>query len=201
MIEVKECRISPIGDGIDLWVKVINGPAYKNIYISKIAIVDQNHYVSSYPEDNIILEWKRDDPDGLNIISNPKEFKMCIRDEKLDLKKNFYFVYVQTTGEVLDNYCDCGNKLEILAAINMFPIYQTKINLLHDYVEKRGANGQALIDLSLKEELFVQSIKLREYGESIDMWNNLINYDIERGNYKCSIVSYDPLYSHDHSPI
>ena len=82
MVEIHESRVSPLGDGIFLWVNVIDGPDYANVYLEKIAIVQYDKFTIDYPDSqNILMEFKGDN------LEDKKEFKMTIFNVASTLKQ------------------------------------------------------------------------------------------------------------------
>ena len=152
MVEIHECRVSPLGDGIFLWTNVIDGPDYVNVFLEKIAIVQYDKFTIDYPDkQNILVELT-----GENLGEDRKEVKMTISSAAFDFERYFYFVYIKTIGQPTssngtETYCD--SDLVISAAVNLLPLYHTKIKLLKEYVKTCGKNEQLIIDIILKEEI------------------------------------------------
>ena len=189
MVEIHECRVSPLGDGIFLWTNVIDGPDYANVFLEKIAIVQYDKFTIDYPDkQNILVELT-----GENLGENRKEVKMTISSVAFDFERYFYFVYIKTIGQPTSNggtetYCD--SDLIISAAVNLLPLYHTKIKLLKEYVKTCGKNEQLIIDIILKEEIFKNSLTLGEFSTSVQIWDDLLNYDIAQANHKTSYEGY-----------
>lgn len=189
MVEIHECRVSPLGDGIFLWTNVIDGPDYANVFLEKIAIVQYDRFTVDYPDkQNILVELTRE-----NLGENRKEVKMTISSVAFDFEKYFYFVYIKTIGQPTssdgtETYCD--SDLVISAAVNLLPLYHTKIKLLKEYVKTCGKNEQLIIDIILKEEIFKNSLTLGEFSTSVQIWDDLLNYDLAQANHKTSYEGY-----------
>ena len=181
MVEIHECRVSPLGDGIFLWTNVIDGPDYANVFLEKIAIVQYDKFTIDYPDKQNILGEDR------------KEVKMTISSAAFDFERYFYFVYIKTIGQPTssngtETYCD--SDLVISAAVNLLPLYHTKIKLLKEYVKTCGKNEQLIIDIILKEEIFKNSLTLGEFSTSVQIWDDLLNYDLAQANHKTSYEGY-----------
>lgn len=189
MVEIHECRVSPLGDGIFLWTNVIDGPDYANVFLEKIAIVQYDRFTIDYPDkQNILVELTRE-----NLGENRKEVKMTISSAAFDFEKYFYFIYIKTIGQPTssngtETYCD--SDLVISAAVNLLPLYHTKIKLLKEYVKTCGKNEQLIIDIILKEEIFKNSLTLGEFSTSVQIWDDLLNYDLAQANHKTSYEGY-----------
>lgn len=189
MVEIHECRVSPLGDGIFLWTNVIDGPDYANVFLEKIAIVQYDRFTIDYPDkQNILVELT-----GENLEENRKEVKMTISSAAFDFEKYFYFIYIKTIGQPTssngtETYCD--SDLVISAAVNLLPLYHTKIKLLKEYVKTCGKNEQLIIDIILKEEIFKNSLTLGEFSTSVQIWDDLLNYDLAQANHKTSYEGY-----------
>ena len=189
MVEIHECRVSPLGDGIFLWTNVIDGPDYANVFLEKIAIVQYDRFTVDYPDkQNILVELT-----GENLGENRKEVKMTISSAAFDFEKYFYFIYIKTIGQPTssngtETYCD--SDLVISAAVNLLPLYHTKIKLLKEYVKTCGKNEQLIIDIILKEEIFKNSLTLGEFSTSVQIWDDLLNYDLAQANHKTSYEGY-----------
>ena len=189
MVEIHECRVSPLGDGIFLWTNVIDGPDYANVFLEKIAIVQYDRFTIDYPDkQNILVELT-----GENLGEDRKEVKMTISSAAFDFERYFYFVYIKTIGQPTssngtETYCD--SDLVISAAVNLLPLYHTKIKLLKEYVKTWGKNEQLIIDIILKEEIFKNSLTLGEFSTSVQIWDDLLNYDLAQANHKISYEGY-----------
>lgn len=189
MVEIHECRVSPLGDGIFLWTNVIDGPDYANVFLEKIAIVQYDRFTVDYPDkQNILVELTEE-----NLGENRKEVKMTISSAAFDFEKYFYFIYIKTIGQPTssngtETYCD--SDLVISAAVNLLPLYHTKIKLLKEYVKTCGKNEQLIIDIILKEEIFKNSLTLGEFSTSVQIWDDLLNYDLAQANHKTSYEGY-----------
>lgn len=189
MVEIHECRVSPLGDGIFLWTNVIDGLDYANVFLEKIAIVQYDKFTIDYPDkQNILVELT-----GENLGEDRKEVKMTISSAAFDFERYFYFVYIKTIGQPTssngtETYCD--SDLVISAAVNLLPLYHTKIKLLKEYVKTCGKNEQLIIDIILKEEIFKNSLTLGEFSTSVQIWDDLLNYDLAQANHKTSYEGY-----------
>lgn len=189
MVEIHECRVSPLGDGIFLWTNVIDSPDYANVFLEKIAIVQYDKFTIDYPDkQNILVELT-----GENLGEDRKEVKMTISSAAFDFERYFYFVYIKTIGQPTssngtETYCD--SDLVISAAVNLLPLYHTKIKLLKEYVKTCGKNEQLIIDIILKEEIFKNSLTLGEFSTSVQIWDDLLNYDLAQANHKTSYEGY-----------
>lgn len=189
MVEIHECRVSPLGDGIFLWTNVIDGPDYANVSLEKIAIVQYDRFTIDYPDkQNILVELT-----GENLGEDRKEVKMTISNIAFDFEKYFYFVYIKTIGQPTSSNGTetyCNSDLVISAAVNLLPLYHTKIKLLKEYVKTCGKNEQLIIDIILKEEIFKNSLTLGEFSTSVQIWDDLLNYDLAQANHKTSYEGY-----------
>ena len=188
MVEIHESRVSPLGDGIFLWVNVIDGPDYANVYLEKIAIVQYDKFTIDYPDSqNILMEFKGDN------LGDKKEFKMTISNVAFDFERYFYFIYIKTEGQPTSTggtKTYCNSDLVITTAVNLLPLYHSKIKLLKEYVKTCGSNEQLIVDIILKEEIFKNAIVLGEFSTAVLIWDDLLNYDIAQANHKTSYEGY-----------
>ena len=171
-----------------MWANIIDGPDYANVYLEKVAIVQYDRFTIDYPEEkDIIIEFKD------NSLPDKKEIKMSISSAAFDFERYFYFVYIKTTGQPISTTGEeiyCNSDLVISVAANLLPLYHTKIKLLKEYVKTCGKNEQLIIDIILKEEIFKNAIVLGEFSTAIQIWDDLLNYDLAHANNKTSIERY-----------
>ena len=118
---------------------------------------------------------------------------MTISNVAFDFERYFYFIYIKTEGQPTstsgtETYCN--SDLVITTAVNLLPLYHSKIKLLKEYVKTCGSNEQLIVDIVLKEEIFKNAIVLGEFSTAVLIWDDLLNYDIAQANHKTSYEGY-----------
>ena len=121
-MDIINFRVSPIGDALELWVEVPEGPNYENIQIEQIAIQDHNHYTIGYPE-NPQIELSIGGIDDLKILNQKRVIKR-LPIGKLGLlgleTTGMYFMYVKQSGcQVEGTSCIYNKEATIAIAANL----------------------------------------------------------------------------------
>ncbi len=181
-MDINNFRVSPIGDSLEIWVEVPEGPYYENITIEKIAIQDHQHYTTGYPA-NPQVELTINNPiDTLN-IDNPKKVIKRLLFNGINIlginNTGMYFLYVKQVGIPAEEApCICNREITIAVAANLYPIYNKAIKLINqDCFE----NQDALVDIYLKKAMFIQAIELEEYNTAVEIFDGLLYRDIQEG--------------------
>ena len=197
-MDINNFRVSPIGDSLELWVEVPDGPAYSDITIKTIAIQDHLHYTVTYPE-NPQVELTLDHPLKEFRITNPKKVikRLYFKDMKMLGLNNggMFFLYIKTEGIPGDEVtCICFRDVTIGVAANLYPLYNLAIKWFNNLNDLCIDNTDKLIDLYLKKQLFLEAISLQDYTTAIDIWNTLFFRDIKKAdclNGTCSFNNYN----------
>ena len=180
-MEILNFKFSTTGDALDIWVKVPEGTEYTKVLIDKIAIQDSKSYTSSYPA---TPQFEMTPTSLVYTITNKKEVKLSIPIKDLIklhlLNTGLYFIYIHQSGEST-NPSLCDKETTITGAAYLYPIYNEAIKLLAKDVTNK-CNKENLIDIYLKKQMFIESINLEEFITAIDIYNNLLVMEINKGN-------------------
>ena len=184
-MDIINFRVSPIGDALELWVEVPEGPNYKNIQIEQIAIQDHNHYTIGYPE-NPQIELSIGGIDDLKILNHKRVIKR-LPIGKLGLlgleTTGMYFMYVKQSGiPAEETPCVCNKEVTIAVAANLWPIYNKAVKSLHSYITDCDDSRNALLDIYVKKNMFLNAIELEDYSSAIYIFNTILSMDIDDGN-------------------
>lgn len=202
-MDIINFRVSPIGDSLEIWVEVPDGPNYDDIYINKIAIQNQKGYTVGYPA-TPQFEMTTDPlfPEEIRIIDQKKVVRI-LKFKDLGLlgleNTGLFFMYVSFTGiPAQDTPCCCLKNPTVSVAANLYPIYNKAIKLLNSYYDDCNSNNQSLlIDIYLKKQMFLSAIELEDYTTAISIWDNLVFKEVSDGDClnSCSFSSFPQSWS------
>lgn len=184
-MDINKFNISSVGDSLEIWVEVPIGPAYSDVRIKSIAIQDHLHYTSGYPE-RPQVELTQNHPIDTFNIPNPKKVIRRIKFKDLSTlgikNTGFFFMYVKSEGIPGDQiHCICFRDVTVGVAVNLYPLYNKAVKLLN-IDEHCNDNESLLIDIFLKEQIFLKAIEAQDYNTAIRIWNNLLFRDVKQGD-------------------
>lgn len=197
---IKNFRISPIGDTLEIWIKIPNNDYFENITIERIAIQDWKHYSEVYPDepqlelipDNVIDEYKID----LNAKEVIKSFPL--KDlQQIGLSTDGpIYMYIKTVGipntiNQQDGPTECFKDITVYMTINWFTFYNRAIKLFNTMNDCNPNNRQELIDIYLKKQLFADAVVYKEFNLANHFWDSIMSQEYKKAN--CYNGCYKPL--------
>lgn len=204
-MDIINFRVSPIGDALEIWVEVPDGPNYDNIEINEIAISDHNHYTNNtYPvaPQARLTFTTNTSPSSFEFTNRKKVIKrISFKDLKtfgLD-NTGMFFLYIKQSGVAEEGTpCLCNKTVTIGVATNLYPIYNKTIKLLNDYENSCSDNRAKLIDIYLKKQMFLEAVVLEEYETAIDIFNSILFMEIKEGD---CYNGCNPSYNNSHGTL
>lgn len=187
-MDINNFRVSPDGDGLEIWVEVPEGSNYEDITIQKIAIQDSNHYTIGYPDRPQIELLPESLIPDFQITDNKKVIKILkFKDLKIlgICNTGMYFMYVQQTGiPSIDTPCICNKTTTIAVAANLYPIYNKGVKLVQQFFKDTCKDNirQELLDLHWGQRLFLDAVEVEDYITAIEIFNNILGKDLKEGD-------------------
>ena len=184
MIHFNELRVTPDRKALIIDVVVRNEEYYDDVYLDKIVIDNQFTFVNNgkpsshpiYDSSTVPLPVAVFKPKKNMWSDDMKHIRLELT--HLDLRRplsDMFFVYVITKGNPApDTPCGFDNRTTLGTVIDMYPFYQTSINMLKELTECCEV-PQHFIDYMLRIKALELAIKTGNYVEAIKFYFKFFN--------------------------
>lgn len=184
-MDIINFRVSPDGKDLELWVEIPEGPNYNSLEIDKIAIQDHKHYTIGYP-DKPQVELKLTSPVDELKIGNPKRVQKRLSLKELGIlglnSTGLYFMYVHQDGiPAVETPCICSKTVTVGVAANLYPFFNKAVKYLYKYLDFCGDSRDNLIDIYIKQDMFLNAVEMEDYDTAIYIFDNLLSMEINEG--------------------
>lgn len=173
---IKEFKVLPDQETLYIHVKVPDLPGYDNMTISRVVVQDHEHFSAVPPEEEQLV---------IPVIDNKEVMATIkIKDSTSTMRMTGgYFLYVLVDG-VPGPEIDCPKDFHIQMAINLYPIFNIALKLFKQLTRECDTKEikSQLIDINWKKEALLQALYLKEFPIAIDIYNDLLLMDIDKGN-------------------
>lgn len=186
-------RVSPRG-GLEFWVEVPEELWSNNLKISKIAIQDNKHFTTKYPE-NPQIEFNVGSSIEILEIDNQRSLVKFISFndlEKFDVKDiGLFFIYVKLEGTPNQELpCEYDRDYFLDVTYNPYCIYDLASKLFRNYKDNCGEDRDKILDLYLKRIILDQAIDLKDYQLAMEIYKDIEKVDLKLGQCAIKCDSY-----------
>lgn len=183
MVEFNKLFIIPCNKGIYIDCSILNMPYFKDVYIDKIIIDNQDTFKNGGVSKNSIYSY--------TIDGNHKEVQISIKDTELlvpTIKGNMFFVYIITKGTCTpDTPCGLDNDTTIGVVVDTYFIYRVGLKYIKEAYNKCDI-PRAFIDYILRYKAFQACLDAKEYPLAITYWKKFISSINNKLRNECGCV-------------
>lgn len=199
MIEFQELRIVRDCSNLIIEAVVPSSSYYDDVYISQIAIDNQDTYIENGPSSNPVYLYEA--PVGMTVsdansdttcvtkrtatyvtdddgnVVGVKHITMTInkREISADLDNDILFVYAIATGTPSYNTpCGMDTIITLGVVLNIYPLFQKAMYYIGELSDTCNTPS-GFIDYILRLKAFELAIKTGNYSQAISLWNKYLS--------------------------